>query len=1356
MWLLVTFWLALVLAWGALHAWIVPRIGDFRPWIEAQATRALGVPVRIGDIRAASHGLAPSFELRDVVLLDAQGREALRLAQVRGALSPRSLWHLGFDQLVVDGPQLRARRGADGAWWVAGLRLSSGEGDSAAADWFFRQREFVIRGGTVHWTDEQRGLAPVVLEQVDLVVRNSARRHALRLDATPPAGWGARFSVRGEFRQPLLSAHAGRWRDWEGQLHADFQQIDLEPLGRHGPVQALQAGGRGRVRAWLDVVRGQVAGGTADVSLQGARAALAPDKPPLALATLSGRLAGRWQAGRLELETRDLQFVTEAGLRWPGGNLVLAWSAAQEGRPEQGSLRADRLDLAALGQLAAHLPLEPAAAAALAAHAPAGLVETVQARWQGPPGRPDKYEARGRVTGLAVGPGPGEAGVGTPGVEGANIDFDLTEEGGKVRLQIERGAVALPGVLEEARIPVDQLQAQLQWQRSGERLSLSGSGLRFSNADLQGEGQFSWRTADVPGRRFPGVLDLQASLARADGARVWRYLPLGVPKGTRDYVREAVLAGEVRGARVRVRGDLHDFPFSDARRGEFRISAPVRDAVYAYAPRSLVPGPAPWPALTGLSGELVFERGGLRVGAAQGRLGSGPALQVQADASIPDLRNATVMVQGQVRGPLAESLAVVNGSPLAAMVGSGLARASATGPAEVRLQLALPLADLASAKMQGSVTLAGNDVQITPDSPSLARARGVIGFSERGFSLAGVQARALGGEVRIEGGSRQAPAAGASEPSAVLRVQGTATAEGLRQAHELGLLAGLARNASGGAAYSATIALRPGQPDISVSSNLQGLALGLPPPLNKAAEAVLPLRFEAGAVHGTARPHDRWLLELGRLASVRYVRDVSGAEPQVVRGAIAVGLEAGEEAPMPEQGVVANIHLATVDVDAWESVLGAAAGATPPPSPPPPPATAGPAARPADPAAASGYLPTTLAVRARALVAQGRTLHDVVVGGSREGLTWRANVDAAELNGYVEYRQSSSGAGAGRLYARLTRLALAAAAAGEVEAILEQQPQSSIPALDVVVDDFELRGKKLGRLEIDAVNRGPGAVAREGGIREWRLNKLSLGMPEATFSATGNWAALGAQAVVPGGPPAGPRPADERRRSVMSFRLDLADAGGLLSRLGMPGVVQGGRGRLEGQVAWMGSPLSPDYPSLNGSFAVNVESGQFLKADPGLAKLLSVLSLQSLPRRLTLDFRDVFSEGFAFDFVRGDASIQQGMAFTNNLQMKGINAAVLMEGRADIARETQDIRVVVVPEINAGTASLVATVINPAIGLGTFLAQFFLRQPLMRAATQEFLVDGTWADPRVTRVPRRPSAAADPSAPPPAQVQGSN
>jgi uncharacterized protein YhdP len=205
----------------------------------------------------------------------------------------------------------------------------------------------------------------------------------------------------------------------------------------------------------------------------------------------------------------------------------------------------------------------------------------------------------------------------------------------------------------------------------------------------------------------------------------------------------------------------------------------------------------------------------------------------------------------------------------------------------------------------------------------------------------------------------------------------------------------------------------------------------------------------------------------------------------------------------------------------------------------------------------------------------------------------------------------------------------------------------------------------------------------------------------------------------------------------MSFRLDMADAGALLARFGMKDVIRHGRGRLEGDVDWRGSPLSLDYPTLGGQLHVDVGTGQFLKADPGLAKLLGVLSLQALPRRLTLDFRDLFSEGFAFDFVRGDVKIVDGRASTNNLQMKGVNAAVLMDGVADIAKETQNLRVVVVPQINAGTAALVATAINPAIGLGTFLAQWLLSKPLSAAGTQEFQIDGTWTDPNITKVPRK-------------------
>ena len=69
--LLIGAWLVFALSVFVLHGWIVPRIGDYRGALEAQASRVIGVPVRIGSITAQSKGLFPTFELRDVVLQDA-------------------------------------------------------------------------------------------------------------------------------------------------------------------------------------------------------------------------------------------------------------------------------------------------------------------------------------------------------------------------------------------------------------------------------------------------------------------------------------------------------------------------------------------------------------------------------------------------------------------------------------------------------------------------------------------------------------------------------------------------------------------------------------------------------------------------------------------------------------------------------------------------------------------------------------------------------------------------------------------------------------------------------------------------------------------------------------------------------------------------------------------------------------------------------------------------------------------------------------------------------------------------------------------------------------------------------------
>jgi uncharacterized protein YhdP len=188
---------------------------------------------------------------------------------------------------------------------------------------------------------------------------------------------------------------------------------------------------------------------------------------------------------------------------------------------------------------------------------------------------------------------------------------------------------------------------------------------------------------------------------------------------------------------------------------------------------------------------------------------------------------------------------------------------------------------------------------------------------------------------------------------------------------------------------------------------------------------------------------------------------------------------------------------------------------------------------------------------------------------------------------------------------------------------------------------------------------------------------------------------------------------------------------------------------LHGRLQWPGSPLQPTFAGLDGDIHVALESGQFLRAEPGAARLMGILSLQSLPRRQQFDFRDGFDEGVAFDSVRGDIQITRGQASTENLRMRGVQAVVAMAGTADLQRQTQDVRLVIVPEINAATASLAYAAINPAIGLGTFLAQLLLREPLAAAGTREFHVTGRWDDPKVDRVERPFDAVVPPAGTPP-------
>ncbi len=1362
----VTLLLWLTLQWG-----ILPRIQEWKPQIEARAGAALGVPVRIGTISVQAQGWVPLFELRDVSLLGRDGQPALQLARVRAALSPHSLWLLEprLAQLHLEQVVLDIRRDRAGRFHVAGIEIDSAAGadhddDNRVADWLFAQAEVVVRHSQVRWTDEQRGAPPLTLSDVDIVLRNGLRRHDLRIDATPPAEWGARLGLRGRFSAPLLAA-SGDWRRWTGSLYADAPAVDAAQLGAHIDLPFALSQGRGAARAWLEIDKGDWRDFSVDLALADVSLRLAPALAPLEITSLSGRVAAQRDGRGVQLRTQGLQVQGGDGVVWPAGDIALAWQQAQTlAAPARsvaaaassgaagvaspitgGRLDADRLDLAQLAAMAQRLPLGAIAEKWLAELQPAGVISGLQTTWGGAPDAPTAYTAKGRISGLALAaskpepisampPAPAASHpVGRPGVSGADLDFDLDQTGGRANLLINRGALQLPGLFEKPTLPIVQAKAQLNWTVKAQAGAPAAIEIRlldakFSNADVQGDARGSWRTGRGEGRgvgaRFPGVIDLSGRILRGNADRIAAYLPLAVPKRARLYVERAVRGGRVDGGTFAVRGDIWQFPFRNGTPDQvFRIIAKLRDVNFDYLP-SVAPGgdeatwDSPWPGLSAAQGELVFDRSSIALSEMQARLWG---VQLRGfSARIDDLVERPLLrVEGELRGPAAEVLRYVDVTPVGGWIGGGLHELRAEGAVDLKLALAIPILEPEKTSVRGSVALAGNDVRVRPGTPLLAGARGRVDFTQRGFQLAGASARVYGGEANLEGGTQ-------SDGSLKFSAEGRATAQAMRSAPELGLLAQIAPALRGQTAYRAALSFKNGWPELSVSTDLVGIDSELPPPLAKAAATPLSTRWQTRVVAdafdsaGQLKPGqtalDTGTLEIGAIVRAQAQRRLSEDGPLLTTLAIGINdsppaatLGAG---PLPP-GWFVNARLDSVDTDAWRAMLTRLAG----------PGEDG-----------SGLPPMQISLRAAEITGLTRKLTQAQVEVRYDPRSrdepWAAQVRAEQGAGRVVWTPPREAGDPGRVTARLTRLALRLSETAAVEQLLDQAP-AQVPALDIVVDDFVLGARSLGRLDLQASTR---ASAVRAGVREWRLDRLDLGLPEARLQATGLWA---------------PVPAGIQRRMVLDFSLDIQDGGALATRFGMAHTLRGGKGRLGGQLTWAGSPFEPDLQSLGGRLDVALEAGQFLRAEPGVGRLLGVLSLQALPRRLLLDFRDVFQEGFSFDSVQGEVLVVQGRAQTQNLRMRGVQALVLMAGSADLAKQTQDLRVIVAPEVNVGSASLAYAAINPAVGIGTFLAQLLLREPLRAAGTREFHITGPWGDPKVERVERGPDALV-PSADAPA------
>lgn len=1236
-WALLVLYFVFVALVLTLRYALLPEVHRYQAQIEAAASQALGLPVRIGHVAARWDGLNPGLLLEDVRLFAADGNPALILARVEGVLSWQSLWRgePRFALLALERPALQIRRDRHGEIFVAGIS-TAGQGDSGALAWVLEQGRIRIRGATLAWEDELRQAPALILEDLHFELDNSGRRHRFGLTGVPPAALAAHLDVRGE----LEGGADLPWSAWQGQLYTRIDYADLAAWQAwfDYPIDLPQ--GRGALRLWAEREDGAWRG-TADLRLADVRVRLAADLPELDLARLSGRVRLAQGPGRLRLETQGLSLRTGAGLEIQPLDLKAEWRGVA-GQPGQGSIAANRVDLAALAGLAAYLPLDAHSRALLERHAPQGRLRQVQLSWDARDGQWRQYSLKAGFEGLGL----AAAGV-VPGARGLSGRIEASEKGGRLSLDSRASVLALPAVFAEPEIPFDRLLAELRWQPQADGVRVSVERCDFSGPYVSG--QVSGTYQSVPDG--PGKIDVQGSLSKAVASEAWRFIPKVVNADVPAWLRQGLRAGTGYDARLVLRGDLAHFPFRDPAQGQFLITAKARDVTVHYAPG--------WPVIEGVAADMRFGVG-MEITAQAGSILGARLADVKAVIPDFDVPEEQLLVTGQASGPTAAFLRFIEQSPVAASIEHFTEGMSAEGDGRLVLSLDLPLRRIDAARIKGRYTFEQNRIGFLAGLPPASAVHGHLDFSESAVSVPELSGSFLGQPFKL---SAQSAAGGVD-----IKAHGGFSVRELRRAFDLPLFDHLA----GAAPWQAEVRVRGKRADFNLDSTLQGVSSSLPPPFNKGAGERLALRVDKAALPlrgGVAR--EQIDVRLGQVLNAQFIRARQGNAFVIERGGIGIG----EPARLADKGVALFVSQDRLDLDRWRALFGRGAAA---------------------PALPLGLV----AIQAGQLRVFGREFNEVGLRLRPEASRWRIQLAAREAVGELTW----DGGGQGRLSADLKRLRLPGGESGSGPAT---EALDSLPALDVRIGDFVLGTRRLGRIELHAENAGG----------RWNLQQIVIDNPDARLTGSGVWEMQGTS------------------RTRLDFRLEASDSGRLLERLGYPGAVRGGTAKLSGKLDWAGAPLAFDAASLGGSLALEAAKGQFSKVDPGVGKLLGLLSLQSIARRLSLDFRDIFNEGFAYDSISGKLRIQNGIMQTEGpLKIDGPAGDVLMQGSVDMRQETQDLLVTVQPEVGGMAAVGAAVAINPVVGAAALLAQNLLQNPLNKMFGFQYRVSGTWAEPRVERI----------------------
>ncbi|MEN8168793.1 MAG: DUF3971 domain-containing protein [Pseudomonadota bacterium] len=268
----------------------------------------------------------------------------------------------------------------------------------------------------------------------------------------------------------------------------------------------------------------------------------------------------------------------------------------------------------------------------------------------------------------------------------------------------------------------------------------------------------------------------------------------------------------------------------------------------------------------------------------------------------------------------------------------------------------------------------------------------------------------------------------------------------------------------------------------------------------------------------------------------------------------------------------------------------------------------------------------------------------------------------------------------------------------------EELKVSDLPAINFAVEQFAYDDLQLGRVTVNMVPQG----------EQMSIKDIHMESEIFSLSANGTWS--------------------EGGNTFFKFNLTSPSLGKMMRRFGFASVIQGGETLASGKVWWAGAPTAVTLAGLNAQLGLSIKDGIMVEVDPGAGRMLGILSLPALPRRLFLDFSDVFREGLAFDVIKGDIRIEQGQAYTSNLQLESTPASILISGRTGLVAQDFDQDIYVVPNVSDTVSVASALAWGPQAAALVVLLQEIFKSDIKAATMTQYHISGSWRDPVIKRI----------------------